>query len=406
MSAYYTKNIFRIIEYGLLFLFALDFQNNSGYIILALLYFVLLRWLFSKKSIELTNQFIILSIFGLSYLLMYTFHFSVSFQAIVYYLIGPVGGYFIGKSIIKNAESEKLDKQLLICLFIIILGLFIHGSLNMFIKISTGVTIPSEYLVDVWRDYPIARTLQGLFLLPISGAFFAAIFVRDKIVSKSMRVLLLLGCLFSLWSTIMLANRTLIIIFIIVLLISSLIYIHEKKRSRYKFILKLVIFAGVLASIYILDIFNIRTAIYESPLMNRLAYTNSGMLDTGRYERYYNFFKNFLFYPLGGREMPIYLGEPRYVHNVWLDIYLDVGIIPFTLFAGYTVSVLRKFFMFFKICSSQFLKYITLGTYASFLLVFSAEPILSANPYYIIMFLMINGMVEKYVSVANTKIIE
>ena len=389
------KRINLKLESVLLFLFALDFFNNSGYIFIILLFYVLFKYLIYQKRLLLTNEFIIAILFAFSYFIMYSINFSLTFKSIVYYLIGPIGSYIIGRSLITNLD---LDKSLYKTMMIIIVGLFIHGSLNMYIKISSGLLrYPSEYLIDFWRDEPISRTLQGLFLTPISGVLFASIFAKDRICSKYTRGLLIFCGLFSLWSTFMIANRTLIIISLILYIISIICFIYESKQKLTGSLLKVIFFCTALMLIFIFDAFSVRTFILNSPLLSRLNNLEMTMLETNRYERYIAFLRNFIYYPFGARKMPIYGGNSAYVHNVWFDIYVDVGIIPFLFFIIYTILMFKTFKNFFKISRSVFLKYFVFAIYGAFIMVFLAEPVIEANTYFIMMFFLINGSVSEYV---------
>lgn len=387
------------LEYFLLFLFALDFLNNSGYIFLTLFLYVLCKYLIHDKRLTLNPEFIMIILFSFSYFVMYSINFSISYQSIIYYLVGPIGSYLIGRSLI---SKWNINKSLYKIIMIIVIGLFIHGSLNMYIKISLGtLRFPSEYLIDFWRNKPISRTLQGLYLTPISCTMFVSIFIKDKINSKYTRLFLLFGSIFALWSTFMLANRTLIIISIMIFSISMMLLLKENKKHFTSRFFKIIVFIILIVLLFIFDVFSIKTFIFNSPLFNRLNNLNMAMLETSRYERYITFLKNFIYYPLGGKKMPIYGGNSTYVHNVWLDIYVDVGVLPFVFFVFYTMFMLRSFIKFINIKQSIFLKYFALAIYGGFLLTFFVEPVIEANPYYIMMFFIINGSVSEYVLQVN-----
>jgi hypothetical protein len=383
------------LDYILLFLFVIDFFNKSGYIFLFLLLYVFFKYLACRKRFVITTEFIVICLFSFTYFIMYSIHFSIYIQTIVYYFIGPIGAYYIGKSIISNSNIEK---SLFKVTMIIVIGLFINGVLNMYITFTSGVIrFPSEYIIDYWTNEPIARTLQGLYLTPIACTLFATLFLKDKICNNYIRLLLVIGSLFAIWSTFMLANRSLIIISIITFCFSILLLFFQEKKPYFGInFLRLSIYGTILSLILLFDIFHIRTFIFNSPLIARLNSLNMTMLETSRYERYIAFIQNFIYYPFGGREMEIDGGHFAYTHNVWLDIYVDVGIIPFLWFATYTTLIFRSLIHFIRLNSSTFLRYVIIAVYCAFMLTFCVEPVIEANPYYVMMFFIINGSISRF----------
>lgn len=376
-------DILEVMFISILFLFSLNFMNRSNYIYVALI-FIAGVYMYKKNiKISLTSEFFILTICFTSYFLIYANYFYVSLQSFITYWIGPISGYFIGYHIINkrgNIDSNKVN-------FAIVWGLFIHGMLNMILFISGGNN--GRVIPDIWLGIGILATLQGTFFTLISGLLFYSLYITKSILNK---IILIVAILFSIYSTLQTASRTLLIIVIITLLVNIAIYIFLNKiklNTLLNIIIKIILSGLVITICYTSNLLQIKDIYENSQLYKRVNSEHQlSLQEDGRFEMYKEVSKEMFNYPMGGDKMPV-IG---YAHNLWLDTAKMVGIIPFFLLLIYTIMTILTLLKFIK---NKYIqdekKYLITSIYISMTLNFMVEPILEGVPYMFIMMCIING---------------
>ena len=83
------------------------------------------------------------------------------------------------------------------------------------------------------------------------------------------------------------------------------------------------------------------------------------------------------------------------MHNLWMDTYDSVGIIPFVILILYTISIIINLLNLYK--NKQIIKeskIMLLGVYIVFMILFMTEPILESGPLMFAFFIFINGFVS------------
>jgi hypothetical protein len=75
----------------------------------------------------------------------------------------------------------------------------------------------------------------------------------------------------------------------------------------------------------------------------------------------------------------MYLGNVDYAHNLWLDVSLDAGILPFIFLGIFHATHFLSIIYFLKSCENEYVKMICICIFNSFLLSFIAEPALQGS---------------------------
>ena len=384
-----------ILIYLVLFLYALNFNNLSAYLIIILFLIVFFKIINRNKKITLNLEFFFLLICFISYFFNYLKYNNVSFlYSISVYFISPILAYLIGLNLqkIPGISTEKI-------LYSLALGYFVYGFLNF-------ISTPKELLnlrqiINYWSNDFISATLQGSFYTLISSMFFYGIIISKKRIVKLISVFTVI---FSIYASIESATRTLLIIFFVVFLINILLYIKTNKiRLRNKFVLLICILFVffILIVIYINNWMGIQEIISTLPINNRTD-IESG-LDTPRYQYVLESLKYVFHTFQGGGLITKQLGI-SYIHNMWLDTVNTVGLIPAILLIVYSISTL------INICKLLISKTVSLANkhlfislYIAFLMECFVEPILEGIPYFFASMCFINGLVYYFIKRSNKK---
>jgi hypothetical protein len=106
----------------------------------------------------------------------------------------------------------------------------------------------------------------------------------------------------------------------------------------------------------------------------------------------------FLEYPFGGGFL-IQNSDWGYLHNMWLDVYNVVGIIPFLLLLVLTFCFFFSYLRFNRLMKNtgrENERIVFQSLLIAFFLNMMIEPIIEANPYYFLIVLMFFGAMEGY----------
>ncbi|MDB8545638.1 hypothetical protein GMB50_12550 [Turicibacter sanguinis] len=378
-----------VLIYTLLFLFSIHFINKGSYLLIFTMLVVLFRKGLSFK-VNFNINFIFLLLFSSTYIISYSLHFGLSLKAVLYFFIGPIISFLLGYDLIKSTNLT-LSKLVII----LSLGTFTHGLLNMLLTfLNYGLNNNQRIVIDIWRKELVSATGQGMFFTLISSIFIIITIFSNY--SYFIKTLFIFMGIFSIYSTLQLANRTLLVIIMLVWGIVCLIYFYLKKFNL-KLILKWGIFISssilVCLILYENNILNMKEIILSSPLFNRIQSGNA-FLDTSRTDIVLDFFDQWFNYPLGGNKI-VMLEKFLWTHNLWLDIYCAVGAIPFSLFVFYSLFSIRDVYIFIKRKNNSiYLKLLIVAIYIGMLANFMVEPILENNPYFFMIFIIVNGALK------------
>ena len=336
--------------------------------------------------------------FSLSYGVIFSIHFEMGITEFILYFIGPWSAYILGKVYIK---TSRLKNSFIIFITILSLGMYLHGILNVIAYVRSEYILLYQYYrqsVDFWRNELVnVKTTEMLFTFA-TGISLGVVFTTYKAVYKIIASLIIA---FSIFVTIFFANRTLMIIFFVILLWRGICWFLDKKVPNKNKIIASIIILTVLLLLFVLISLNIGglgDSFYTIKIVQRFFSDD----EYTRFDVWDLFIKDFRFveHPFGGNKL-VENEEFGYLHNMWLDVYNIVGAIPMILLIVFTIAVVIKFFNFRKITRNSDQNNIYIIFQSLILAVFMnmmVEPIIEANPYYFLISIMFFGAMDSYMN--------
>lgn len=375
-----TQSTYRslsIVVSGIVLATAIGLFHLEKYYVLALL-IVMLLITSGGKTIRLNkkSQIIPLALWGL----VYSFYSIIGdgglVESVVYYVIAPITFYSAGNYLSKKKILQS--NGVLKCIILVCTCLFIHGLLNVVVSMKNGTfAIRKEYIYDIWSHVLNNRTLIGLYLTPIVCIAIPALFVGVKPYSRITWIAAVIGLIGSLYSSILVGNRSLIIITIAMFGLCFIISGRLRNMKKYY----VIGFAIVTLTIVVFeqDLFGVRSFVENSYLTQRVS--EQGIISASRAVRIQEVLVNFFSY-MGGwithSSKPVTL----WTHNVWLDVYMYSGLFGVVLFISYTVRVVKSSFKLARAATYPIDRLTVICLTVGILLNWASEPILIANPYY------------------------
>lgn len=303
------------------------------------------------------------------------------------YILGPVVLYSFGQYIVEHLHKEDLIiTALWICLivFIIPYAFLVFSDIKNFGFVNIARTIQSQS-----SGGTIAATLYGLVASVGFGGAAAFIALPNKL--KDLTPWLFLSLfLVSIIMTIHLVNRS----GLYVTVFTTLVVVQYISRFN---ILKLFLFLmGIMMLFIVLEKYDIinQTVISAYNYREEQTETNS------RFDRWEGSLRYLFAYPFGWSTYTnINMG---YAHNMWLDVARKSGLIPFGILVSATIDSLLMVKKLFFVADNK-LVVIFLCVYTSIFCAVFVEPALDACPYIFYLFVMIWGMMKKYMDNVNMK---
>lgn len=385
----HDRRLFEIASFALAF----GVGHYEKYITIAFIVVYFVFYLLARKKrcvLHKRSEGIPLLLWGFIYVFYEILYGADPFTSAVYFLIGPMCLYLYADQIVKPDTNEQDIVKL--CL-IISAGYFLHGILSILVSIRLrAFQINAEHILDFWTHEKHNRTIIGMYLTPIFLCGVpTALFLGDYI-KKAHRLLIMAGCCVSIIASIYVGNRTLLVIaaFTVFLCVAQGIIISKKKGS----IIAVSIFLLILALIMIqMDVFGLKEFVQNSFLAKR----NTDGLSSSRWQVYGDIAKNMWAYRFGFLSTQgssgIALG---YAHNLWLDVLIFSGYIPFALLMIFTLKVIAVAIRMQRRQVTVGYRILVLCTTAGILLNWAVEPVLSANPYYFMQCCLMFALFEKH----------
>ena len=354
-------------------------------IILVFIFCPVIMYIAWKKNKILVNKNLIVLIgFSITYYVI-SMSYGIDVSKIS---IACVLSYYIGIMIVEISKTP--EKTIIKYTYSIAIGFFIHAMANYIINIGTQ----ERNTIDIWTKVARSATLQATMLTMLMGSSFFSFFILKN---KFHRLIITICIILSLLYNLVLGTRTLIIVSVVSFILSEITFIvfYIKKGDivlkNAKILVKAII---IILVIYSSNFMGIREKIEDTKLLRRINKPYSTQeADSNRVETMILAFNNILDYPMGGNTEKV--GDLKYIHNMWLDVANQAGIIPFTLLILFTIISL---FNLIKILKSQEFsaefKIFLVGIYSAVLLNMAVEPIIQGEPLFFIMFCNIVGMVE------------
>lgn len=361
----------------LLFLFSLSFLNLTGYIYSI----IILIYLMTNNNKKVDVNFIIIILFSIFYFINYSLNFGITAQSVIIYLLSPWSSYLISKTLVEKNNN----KVYFYILYALMLGFFAHGILNLNTYLNIyGLNYNWRISYDFWRKEISSVTCNGLYFTPIFSYSVGYLFFGE---SKKNRLFCILAIILSIYASIIYRNRTLILIGIILVCISSgIILLSKNEKNIYKKIKLIIISLFVIFSFFAL---NGNLYISNLDVFKRMTSDN----DSTRLQLWIDFLKKNPFkYLIGGQNL--YL-KADWVHNMWLDVLYKVGLLPFITLTYFSLKTLvadiKLIYNSIKINSNKYRCYYILfiGEFINCMV----EPVIDANPYIFIFFIILSGFI-------------
>lgn len=267
------------------------------------------------------NEYVIRDVFILSHHI---------FTPIIVFIYAYIFIFYISEN------KNKTDVIINILVYTISL-LFIYGFLNMLREISIGMpnisNIHSRKICDFWSGDAMAATIQNsylyftLFFIPIILFYEKYSYIKKIMLS----VIVLVSTIFSF----MIGSRTFLVALMLIISISLYYLIKYNIKDIKKHLKYILILLIVIVSFFIIDLFDIRTTIMNSILIQRLVSGSFNIFSDPRIATWIEILGNMSNHFFGG----IYELETglRFAHNMWLDILRTSGVIPFILIIAISI---------------------------------------------------------------------
>lgn len=376
----------------LLFLFGLGVGNLEKIFILG--FFVIVFWNHTKYHnylIKRRSQLIPLALWGFFFSIMFVLEGGDIAGNLVYYLVAPSIMCVYGHDLINDDSSESLESDFLWYVYIVSLGFFLHSVISVVLSAKGGIfQYNAEYIKDVWSGRMISRTIMGMYMVPsvcVSIPMFFRVEGKHQILQKVLAVIVVVSALIT---SIYVGNRALLIISGMLLIISFIVALRFTKK-KIRLIGFAILFLIVVTCLFGSNVLKLEVLVGNSFLAKR----SMDIKSDGRFEVYKLVIQNFDNYLLGWLSSGGYIEGTslKWAHNVWVDVFIYGGVVPFLLFMNYSLRVMRDAVAVLK---NKFLKTTTKVTVIALLigifLNWAVEPVLQSNPYFLSACCMIFGM--------------
>lgn len=377
------------VHYILFSLFFLALFNSplvgvSFYVLLFCLFSILICW--EKTYFDKTSVYILL--FSISYSLVLCMNTGKFNPHYLLYLIAPITFYVWGQYIVTKINNQKG------LLNFILLVLFFFAVQTYIITIEDvkeiGLINPMRTMLrEGDEEAMINATLFGLNVsLGLSGL---AIFMALKNKFGSIRgFLFLCVLLLSLLTVIHLVNRTGIVVAVVCTLCS---YFFRIRKSGKILNATLIIMFTIVIVYFILSMFLDNGFDIIEAYTNRLSTENTSISDYGgRSWRWVDAMARLFTYPFGWNNDVKY----SFVHNLWLDVAMFGGIIPFFFIVCATIRSLKQLFQLMKHNNDIIVNSI-FSLSICFILSSFVEPVMVGFDSFFYLYCMLWGIQKEYI---------
>lgn len=385
------------VHYILFSLFFLALFNSplvgvSFYVLLFCLFSILICW--EKTYFDKTSVYLLL--FSISYPLVLCMNTGKLNPHYLLYLIAPIAFYVWGQYIVTKINNQRglLNFLLLVLIF--------FAAQTYIITIEDvkeiGLINPMRTMLrEGDEEAKINATLFGLNVsLGLSGL---AIFMALKNKFGSIRGFLFLGVfLLSLLTVIHLVNRTGIVVAVFCTF-CSYSYSVRKSGKILNAILKILLIIAFVLSVISMSSengFDIIEAYTDRTIKENTSISDYG----GRSWRWVDAMGRLFTNPFGWNNDVKY----NFVHNLWLDVAMFGGIIPFFFIVCATIRSLKQLFQLIKF-NNDIIVNIIFSLSICFILSSFVEPVMVGFDPFFYLYCMIWGIQKKYIEYTKSGII-
>lgn len=390
-----TWSVFQ--EEGFFFLFFLSAcfthnMDNGSFVYFGFSLILFVYAAFGRLRIYYDNTVLYLLLFALFYTLFYPYF---DFSGAIRKLLGPPLFYMYGRYVV--ARGKYNEDVLIKVVLLMIVGLsfplwwavisnMIQGNI-----VSTSSIEGARWLTTWGQSKMAAATLYGLIAAFGLCGLGVSIMMKAKLNDMDRWLFLICGVC-SVLSVLYLINRGGLVVAIMGIIIAIIYRSHGNVG-------KFLIFASFVFIIFALFFSeNLLPSEFAESYSER-----SSVLEGGdRSWRWVDALSRMFYMPFGwitDTTIPY-----NYVHNTWLDIARDAGILPFIFFLLPTIQSIKSGIKLMKEKDNNMcLCLITL--YTGVFLAYFIEPVLESNIFHIMIFAWIWGLMKEYSKVTNNSII-
>ncbi|MBP3964813.1 O-antigen ligase family protein [Paenibacillus lignilyticus] len=364
-----------------IFFYITNVINVGTYLPFVILPFILVYLVNSKIGLQQMSIIFFSIMFAIS---LYLYHQS-TIGTIIMQLTFPICFYVLGNILAKN---DPLYKKTYTTLMVVIGSATIFGlacvvkTINLYGNVDgASVALNGRSVLTPWGGGAITATglntymSLGLSLLPI-------VFIKGN---RKLRLISFLFFLVTAYCTILMGNRT----GILVAAISIVVSMALSGKASIKKLFGILILCGIGATTARVFM----SAFGDSLLLSRLQSMDN--LHDPRFDAWKAVFWGMFKYPMGGKQTVLI--DVNYAHNMWLDVAYEAGIAPFLLLLLFTVLSIKSVLKFRKSSFPTQLKLLILCLFTAFLVVSFFEPILEGWFYFFNIFCLVAGMVSRLV---------
>lgn len=372
----------------LLFLFAIGFMLQGTNIIL--LFFLILILLDGGK-LRFSNgmaTFFLLTGFAASYILMMMLYGKRGLL-----VIGCPVAFYIGLRL-KDKTEAGARKVILLLSF----GMASHVLLNFayeLVRFGTA-TFTSARHYDVWSQG--VSTATGIMVngTMLAGLLFYFLYIENRTKIKMAGLISLL--ILTIYDFI-LGGRTYLVLLALSMVVGLLLNImnYGFNSKSFKMIGKILLITGITAlALWLFYTWNqqeIDQIFKNSYFYHRFFREGADqvLFDTPRTSRKVIFILNMLNFPFGGNHLASLVGGRA--HELWLDTYDEVGILPYVLLIIYTMASVVRLLKVLRSKSFDNEFKVLVGTVEAIILAqFFVEPVLSGAPILLGSYCLIDGV--------------
>lgn len=386
-------------------LYSMNFMGFSEFIpVLTIpIIFILVFHLKYTKLFLMTQVLLFLFLFTYCIISFYYNYYSIN--SLIVRFIYPQLFLVIG-FLIANLDTRKNHRTFWL-VYLLLAGSSIYGilsllkSVNLYGNYENLVSIlGGRYILDFWKGHLISATVFNSSI-SLGLSLLGLVFIKTpfkKIGSILIKLTFIILFIVSIYTSITIGNRT----GVLIALISLLTVFSLKTKMNIKNMLNvLVTFLGIfLLKILFLDkdIIGIKEKWESSTVYAR--FKNSDINDDPRFEAWETILKEFNQNLLGGRQVDIGLS---FVHNFWLDVYYDAGLIPLIALIVFTIFSLISFIMFLSTNTPLLYKALVMGILTAFLITFTVEPIIQGFIIYFTYFCFLLGIIQKKLMIESNQ---
>ncbi len=379
-----------LLVFMLVIIFVNPFNISIYFLLFLSMYIVLKESVKNVFDALFSNiQFWILFLFCMIYATVQFIYQYISIMSFIEYLIYPVLFYIFGSIFMKRTKNEK---QIMYYLYAVILSFALSGILSVFFSLRAYGFVSSSLqkqvgIIPWFGNLELSSTVIGTYL-SLGIALSGLLFVKTNIYLKALNALIFL---LSLFSTILLAHRTGLIIAVssVILIVFTQMRLNSI-ANKIKIAFLTIVQFSLLVILFNKNVFNVKLLWLRSKALER--FLTGELYHNPRTVAWVEALNGLLTDPLGGKRAPLSL---LYAHNLWLDVGWTTGLFSFILLVFFTFITLKNYIIIIKnVEKSLYFKYLVTTMIISFLLTSFVEPVIEANFLFFCSFCFFSGIIS------------